>query len=119
MEIKSININLMPSNSSYALRKNPVVQDKGTAVPKKNSGVNAKEGPENAQPPQANSLTEIQKTPESSSYKAFFAIDDNDNVVIRIVDEKGEVIKQIPPEEYMKMADVMREYTENLLHMEV
>jgi len=50
--------------------------------------------------------------------RAYFAIDENRNVVIRIVDEEGNVIRQIPPEEFLKAAETLKENMSNLLDME-
>ncbi len=47
--------------------------------------------------------------------KAFFSVDDNDNVVIKLVDSKGKVIKQIPAEEYLKMVKVLDENMKSLM----
>jgi|GEM_PF-4429530 len=55
---------------------------------------------------------------EMTSFKAFFAVDENKNVVIRIADSKGNVIKQIPPPEYLEMAKTLSEVDKNLFHLE-
>lgn len=55
---------------------------------------------------------------EIASYKAFFAVDENKNVVIRIKDAEGNVVKQIPPAEYLKMAETLSESSKNLFHLE-
>ncbi|MBF0564269.1 MAG: flagellar protein FlaG [Nitrospirae bacterium] len=54
-----------------------------------------------------------------SSQKAFFAVDDQKNVVIRIVDAQGNVVKQIPPDEYLKSAQAMETSNQKLFHTEV
>ncbi|MCI4624443.1 MAG: flagellar protein FlaG [Candidatus Magnetoovum sp. WYHC-5] len=51
--------------------------------------------------------------------KAYFDVDENNNVVIKIVSNDGEVIKQIPPEDYIKMVEGMKESVKNLFHLEV
>ncbi|MCL0037002.1 flagellar protein FlaG [Thermodesulfovibrionales bacterium] len=51
--------------------------------------------------------------------RAAFVVDDYNNVVIQFIDEEGEVVRQIPPEEFIKMAERMRENIENLFHKEV
>ncbi|MEW6417009.1 MAG: flagellar protein FlaG [Nitrospirota bacterium] len=58
--------------------------------------------------------SEAVKAPEAESYKAFFAIDDNKNVVIRIVDSEGNLVRQIPPEEFINMVEKMKEISEDL-----
>jgi uncharacterized FlaG/YvyC family protein len=55
---------------------------------------------------------------ELKSLKASFAVDENKNVVIRITDEKGNLIRQIPPEEYLKMAEALSESSKTLFHLE-
>ncbi|MBF0564625.1 MAG: flagellar protein FlaG [Nitrospirae bacterium] len=48
--------------------------------------------------------------------KAYFAVDDKHNVVIRIVDSQGKVVKQVPPEDYLKMVDSMKQADSHLFH---
>ncbi len=48
--------------------------------------------------------------------KAYFAVDDKKNVVIKVEDSKGNVVRQIPPEDYIKMSETLRELTNNLFH---
>ena len=55
---------------------------------------------------------------QAQQRRAYFALDDNKNVVIRIVDEEGNVIRQIPPEEFLKTVDTLKENMQNLLHLE-
>lgn len=55
---------------------------------------------------------------ETVSFKAFFAVDENKNVVIRIMDDEGNVVKQIPPAEYLKMAETLSESRKTLFHLE-
>lgn len=55
---------------------------------------------------------------ETVSFKAFFAVDENKNVVIRIMDDEGNVVKQIPPAEYLKMAETLSESRKTLFHFE-
>ncbi len=51
--------------------------------------------------------------------KAVFAIDRDKNVVIRFLDKKGEIVKQIPPEEYINMVKKFRESVENIFSKKV
>lgn len=53
------------------------------------------------------------------SNRAFFALDDDKNVVIRIVDSEGNLVKQVPPEEYQKTADLLKDSMRDLFHVEV
>ncbi|MCG3117596.1 MAG: flagellar protein FlaG [Candidatus Manganitrophus sp. SA1] len=55
---------------------------------------------------------------ETVSFKAFFAVDENKNVVIRIKDAEGNVVKQIPPAEYLKMAETLSDSRKTLFHLE-
>jgi uncharacterized FlaG/YvyC family protein len=54
-----------------------------------------------------------------TNYKALWVIDEKNNVYIRIEDEKGNVIKQIPPEEIIKLREklneIMKGFFNNLL----
>ena len=58
------------------------------------------------------------QTVEQESLNAFFAVDENKNVVIRIADANGKVVKQIPAEEYLKMTEFLLETSKNLFHRE-
>ncbi|MBF0537103.1 MAG: flagellar protein FlaG [Nitrospirae bacterium] len=52
---------------------------------------------------------------EKNYTKAYFAIDDiTHSVVIRVADYQGKVIRQIPPEDYLKMAETMKKTQESL-----
>ncbi|MBF0606391.1 MAG: flagellar protein FlaG [Magnetococcales bacterium] len=47
--------------------------------------------------------------------KAYFAVDDKtDSVVIRIVDREGKLLRQIPPEDYLKMLQTMKKNVESI-----
>lgn len=46
--------------------------------------------------------------------KAIFALDKDKNVVIQFLDEKGEIVKQVPPEEYINMVKKLETIVENL-----
>lgn len=56
---------------------------------------------------------------KESLAKAFFALDDNENVVIRIVDSEGNLIRQIPPEEFLKASEFLKNNNKNLFSVEV
>lgn len=66
-----------------------------------------------------NDIKKVLEIPRIVSYKAFFDIDENKNVVIKIVDSEGNLVRQIPPEEYIKMAESFKENIKNLFHIEV
>jgi uncharacterized FlaG/YvyC family protein len=61
------------------------------------------------------------KNPEEkkASGKTYFAVDENKNVVIRITDDNGKVVKQIPPEDYLQAAQKLEENMKSLFHKEV
>jgi len=64
-------------------------------------------------------LIEATVKPALSSYKALWVIDDKNNVFIRIEDEKGNVIRQIPPEELINLKARMSEILKNMFKIEV
>lgn len=49
--------------------------------------------------------------------KAVFAIDDDKNVVIQILDKDGNVVQQMPPEDYLDMVKKLRKVVNS--HYEV
>ncbi len=51
--------------------------------------------------------------------KAVFALDKEKNVVIRVLDKKGEVVRQFPPEEYINMIKKFKDNVESLFSKEV
>ncbi len=51
--------------------------------------------------------------------KAFFALTEDKNIVIKIVDEEGNLLRQIPPEEYLKMVKFLKNNNKNLFTKEV
>ncbi|WP_333653749.1 flagellar protein FlaG [Dissulfurispira sp.] len=51
--------------------------------------------------------------------KAVFALDKEKNVVIRFLDQKGKVVKQVPPEEYINMVKKFKENVESLFSEKV
>jgi uncharacterized FlaG/YvyC family protein len=51
--------------------------------------------------------------------KAVFALDKEKNVVIRVLDKKGEIVRQYPPEEYINMIKKLKENVESLFSKEV
>lgn len=65
----------------------------------------------------ADKARDIQKQTEATPSKAYFAVDDEaKQVVIRVVDAKGKLLEQIPPEEYLKMQEKMKVSSESLFH---
>jgi len=58
--------------------------------------------------------------PVLTSQEVSYAIDNDDNVIIRIVDKKtGKVVKQLPPEEYLEMSDKLKRISGQIFHVEV
>jgi uncharacterized FlaG/YvyC family protein len=51
--------------------------------------------------------------------KPVFAVDEDKNIVIRFFDKKGEIVRQIPPEEYLNMIKKLNETVENLYSKKV
>lgn len=52
-------------------------------------------------------------TPEFFDLKAVFA-QEGKNVVIRFLDEKGQIVRQFPPEEYLNMLNKFQKTVESL-----
>lgn len=50
---------------------------------------------------------------------AVFVIDDSENVVIQLIDEKGDIIRQIPPEEYINMVKKLKGLMESHYDIEI
>ncbi len=115
MKIDNINT-VLPVSGQNLQGLKPKVEKKRVepSVPGQNT-LPVKPGPENKSKDIVQSK-EILDGKESK--KAFFALDDNDNVVIRIVDSEGNLIKQIPPEEYQKTVDLLNDNMKNILHIE-
>ncbi|MEO5355823.1 MAG: flagellar protein FlaG [Nitrospirae bacterium YQR-1] len=59
-----------------------------------------------------------EQSAELKENKAVFAVDENQKVVIRIVDSDGNLLKQIPAEEYVKMVQQLEQNSQNLFHKE-
>lgn len=87
--------------------------------PNKDSTQAMKSDKNTATPKTGNTKNDSGKSNGASTQKAFFAVDDNKNVVIRIVDAQGKVVKQIPPEEYLKSVQAMETSNQKLFHTEV
>lgn len=51
--------------------------------------------------------------------KAIFALDDEKNVIIKFLDDKGETVKQFPPEEYLNMVKRLNEVVESIYSRKV
>ncbi|KJU82201.1 Flagellar protein FlaG protein [Candidatus Magnetobacterium bavaricum] len=51
--------------------------------------------------------------------KAYFEIDEDDKVIIKVVDSEGKLLKQIPPDEYKKSVHRLKEAYNKIFHKEV
>jgi hypothetical protein len=58
---------------------------------------------------------------ESELYdlKPVFAVDEDKNIVIRFLDKKGKIVRQIPPDEYLNMVKKLQEAIGNLYSKKV
>ena len=63
--------------------------------------------------------TNTSSNPILSNLKPIFALDDDKNVVIRFLDEKGKTVKQYPPEEYLDMMRKLNETVKSLYSKKV
>ncbi len=72
--------------------------------------------PQNAgqtsKPSGKNSGTDIASSKQDTTlkldrYRAYFAVDENKNVVIRIADATGKVVNQLPPEAVLKADQIL------------
>ena len=50
--------------------------------------------------------------------RAYFSIDDGGNIIIKVTDPKGELVRQIPPEDFIKAAEALKESFGNILDLE-
>ncbi len=91
MEIRSVNINESTTSNdkvSQPIDHNDHVSDKESDKMPDKSGESA--------------------APIPADTKAVFAIDENKHVVIQLVNEEGDVIRQIPPEDYLEMLENLK-----------
>ncbi|KJU83777.1 Flagellar protein FlaG protein [Candidatus Magnetobacterium bavaricum] len=51
--------------------------------------------------------------------KAYFEIDEDDKVIIKVVDGEGKLLRQIPPDDYRKSVRRLEEAYNKLFHKEV
>ncbi|QWR76717.1 flagellar protein FlaG [Candidatus Magnetomonas plexicatena] len=85
------------------------------------SGQDPRNGQQSAgdgKPNNVSEKTQTEKPAEANESKAVFAVDENKNVVIRILDSGGKVVKQIPAEDYVKMAQQLEQSAKSLFHKE-
>ena len=58
------------------------------------------------------------ETPKIETSRAFIDVDENDNVVIKVVDSDGKIVKQFPSEERLKAAEFLEGHLINLFEAE-
>jgi len=105
--INKVDIQLPVLNSKPA--KSDLLAKKSTPRVEQRSGVSQTVS-RNSQP---------EKAQPARPRRAFFAIDENSRVVIRIVDSEGKIVRQIPPEEFLKAVEALKENMQHLLDREV
>src|SRR3990172_8952109 len=92
MDIKSVNMNeftISDAKSNQSVDRHNHISDKVSVQALNNAGESTIEFP-------------IQT-------KAVLAIDDDKNVVIQLVDKDGNVVRQMPPEDYLDMVKKLKE----------
>ncbi|MFQ5596579.1 MAG: flagellar protein FlaG [Nitrospiria bacterium] len=110
MEIKTISLISPPAQKPF---ENPSQKEvkpiqKGTASIERNASVPI-EGSNDPSPEMPKNIV---------AYKALFSMDDLGNVVIKVLDQEGELVKQIPPEQFLKAAEALKESFGNILDLE-
>ena len=80
--------------------------------------------PEPVSAPRDEPRPEVKEAPKAPEInvphtRAVFAVDGDKNVVVRIIDTDGKVLRQIPPEEYMATVARLRELSKSLFDTEV
>src|SRR5208337_4935276 len=60
--------------------------------------------------------TTASSVPAPSGLVGGLALDDDKNVVVRFYDQKGNVVSQYPPEDYLKLMKELEQVAENLFH---
>lgn len=112
MEVKNINIEAVQVVQQPAQKGDQAVEVQ--AAPDAPTG-EAGRAPEPERTERARPVEPL----EISPYSAFFVVDGNDDVVIVIVNEDGEVIKQFPPEEMRKTAEMLGLDVQHKVDLEV
>ncbi len=56
---------------------------------------------------------------DSAKFKAIFAIDDNKNIVVRLIDKNGKTIMQFPAEHLIRISKELKLPVKNLFNKEV
>ncbi|MBF0336259.1 MAG: flagellar protein FlaG [Nitrospirae bacterium] len=66
-----------------------------------------------------NKETDVTKAVDANQSKAYFEIDEDEKVIIKVVDAEGKLLKQIPPDDYKKSVRRLEEAYNKLFHKEV
>ncbi|MBF0316719.1 MAG: flagellar protein FlaG [Nitrospirae bacterium] len=66
-----------------------------------------------------NKETDDKNAADGHQSKAYFEIDEDDKVIIKVVDAEGKLLKQIPPDDYKKSVRRLEEAYNKLFHKEV
>ncbi len=100
-------VNMSGMTPAYAETMEPQarVEERAPAVPREDAKPEVREAP---------------RAPENNAQqtKAVFAVDGDKNVVVRIIDSDGKVLRQIPPEEYMAAAARLMDLAKSLFDLE-
>lgn len=86
-------------------------QDAGTQVNSRSAGSNTLTAQE-----QKTGETDTSSNPLFPGTAGSLALDDDKNVVVRFYDDKGKVVAQFPPEDYLQMMKELNQVSDNLFH---
>ncbi len=65
-------------------------------------------------------VKKLQEISESvANYRAILEMDKDNNIIIKIMDSEGKIVRQIPPQEYIEMISAWKENVKAILHVEV
>lgn len=104
MEVKAVNMSGM--TTAYTEKIQPAARER----------VSRGLAPQDEAKPE---VKEAPKAPDVNKTKAVFEVDGNKNVIIRIFDSEGKLLRQIPSEEYIATVARLRELAKSLLDLEV
>ena len=98
--------NGMQSNSDQS-NSGPAASNQTNSLPKYNTLSKQKQNTGN---------TNASSEPAPPGLVGGLALDDDKNVVVRFYDDKGNVVAQYPPEDYLEQMKELNQVTENLFH---
>lgn len=67
---------------------------------------------------ESNEIIKKDIKPVVTNYRALWVIDEKNNVLIRIEDEDGNLIRQIPPDELINLKEKINEFMKNYFKVE-